>query len=93
VKIDTSNASALNGNNANRVKLITATKANFFFFFFFFSTFRPLQQTSTMVCCQSYWARQEIDAAGRVGSTLQKILFFLTVRHHFVTVVTTEEKK
>jgi len=30
-----------------------------------------------MVCCQSYWARQEIDAAGKVGSSLQKILFVL----------------
>jgi hypothetical protein len=46
-----------------------------------------------MVCCQSYWARQEIDAAGRVGSTLQKILFFLTVRISSVSVVTTGEKK
>lgn len=31
-----------------------------------------------MVCCAQYWARHEIDAAGRVGSQLQKLIFFLS---------------
>lgn len=30
-----------------------------------------------MVCCANYWRLHEVDEAGRVGSRLQKILFFL----------------
>ncbi len=33
-----------------------------------------------MVCCQKYWAAHSVDAAGRTGVSLQKILFFLSVR-------------
>ena len=32
-----------------------------------------------MVCCANYWRRHAIDAPGRVGTQLQKILFFLSV--------------
>jgi hypothetical protein len=32
-----------------------------------------------MVCCQKYWAAHSVDAAGRTGVSLQKILFFLSV--------------
>lgn len=31
-----------------------------------------------MVCCAAYWRRHEIDEAGKVGTSLQKILFFLS---------------
>eukprot|EP01108_Squamamoeba_japonica_P001159 TRINITY_DN1467_c0_g1_i1.p2 TRINITY_DN1467_c0_g1~~TRINITY_DN1467_c0_g1_i1.p2 ORF type:complete len:407 (-),score=278.04 TRINITY_DN1467_c0_g1_i1:103-1323(-) len=31
-----------------------------------------------MVCCANYWRLHEVDEAGRVGSRLQKILFFLS---------------